>query len=93
MSNFGYRFSPKLETRLFARYREEYHENSGTLTLAQVSELQPQEFFDGIGNGLGYALILLMVCTGLMGVAVDFTNAWRHREMLKSTADVAAHAG
>ncbi|MGE8358748.1 PaaI family thioesterase [Pseudomonas sp.] len=23
----------------------------GTLTLAQVSELQPQEFFDGIGNG------------------------------------------
>ena len=36
VSNFGYRFSPKLETRLIVRYREEYHENSGTLTLAQL---------------------------------------------------------
>jgi Flp pilus assembly pilin Flp len=48
---------------------------------------------DEDGAGTIFALILLMVCMGLMGVAVDFTNAWRHREMLKSTADVAAHAG
>lgn len=29
VTNFGYRFNPKLETRLFVRYREEYH-SSGT---------------------------------------------------------------
>ncbi|WP_187671796.1 TonB-dependent receptor family protein [Zestomonas carbonaria] len=38
VSNFGYRFSPKLETRLLIRYREEYHENSGTLTRAQLKD-------------------------------------------------------
>lgn len=38
VSNFGYRFNPKLETRLYFRYREEYHENSGTLTLAQLKK-------------------------------------------------------
>lgn len=38
VSNFGYRFNPKLETRLYIRYREEYHENSGTLTLAQLKK-------------------------------------------------------
>lgn len=36
VSNFGYRFSPKLDTRLIIRYREQYHENSGTLTRAQL---------------------------------------------------------
>ncbi|MDD0976154.1 TonB-dependent receptor family protein [Pseudomonas fontis] len=36
VGNFGYRFSPKLETRLFVRYREEYHENSATLTREQI---------------------------------------------------------
>lgn len=36
VTNFGYRFNPKLETRLFVRYREEYHESSGTLTKAQL---------------------------------------------------------
>lgn len=38
VSNFGYRFNPKVETRLYIRYREEYHENSGTLTLAQLKK-------------------------------------------------------
>ncbi|PWB33900.1 ligand-gated channel [Pseudomonas sp. SDI] len=38
VSNFGYRFSPKLQTRLFVRYREEYHENSATLTRAQLKD-------------------------------------------------------
>ena len=36
VGNFGYRFSPKLQTRLIVRYREEYHENAGALTLAQL---------------------------------------------------------
>lgn len=42
VSNFGYRFNPKLETRLYIRYREEYHENSGTLTLAQLKKNSKQ---------------------------------------------------
>ncbi|HKS13492.1 MAG TPA: TonB-dependent receptor [Pseudomonas sp.] len=35
-SNFGYRFSPELDTRVFLRYREEYHQASGALTKAQL---------------------------------------------------------
>ncbi|KMN08630.1 ligand-gated channel [Pseudomonas helleri] len=42
VSNFGYRFSPKLETRVYLRYREEYHENSGQLTLAQLKKKPSQ---------------------------------------------------
>ncbi|SDQ59330.1 iron complex outermembrane recepter protein [Pseudomonas sp. UC 17F4] len=42
VSNFGYRFNPKLETRLYIRYREEYHENSGALTLAQLKKNSSQ---------------------------------------------------
>ncbi len=42
VSNFGYRFNPKLETRLYIRYREEYHENSGTLTRAQLKKNSTQ---------------------------------------------------
>ncbi len=42
VSNFGYRFNPKLETRVYLRYREEYHENSGTLTLAQLKKKPSQ---------------------------------------------------
>ena len=36
VGNFGYRFSPKLQTRLIVRYREEFHENAGALTRAQL---------------------------------------------------------
>lgn len=36
VGNFGYRFNPKLQTRLIVRYREEFHENAGALTLAQL---------------------------------------------------------
>lgn len=36
VGNIGFRLTPKLETRLIARYREEYHENAATLTLAQL---------------------------------------------------------
>ena len=38
VSNFGYRFSPKLETRLIIRYREEFHENAATLTRTQLKD-------------------------------------------------------
>lgn len=38
VSNFGYRFSPKLDTRLIVRYREQYHENASTLTRAQLED-------------------------------------------------------
>ena len=38
VGNFGYRFNPKLETRLIIRYREEYHENAGLLTLEQLKK-------------------------------------------------------
>ncbi|MBD8624946.1 TonB-dependent receptor [Pseudomonas sp. CFBP 13727] len=36
VGNFGYRFNPKLQTRLIVRYREEFHENAGALTRAQL---------------------------------------------------------
>lgn len=36
VANFGYSFNPKLQTRLIVRYREEFHENAGALTLAQL---------------------------------------------------------
>lgn len=38
VSNFGYRFNSKLDTRLIIRYREQYHENAGTLTRAQLKD-------------------------------------------------------
>ncbi|WP_437883991.1 TonB-dependent receptor family protein [Pseudomonas sp. LRF_L74] len=41
-SNFGYRFSPNLETRLYLRYREEYHEASGALTRTQLRDDRKQ---------------------------------------------------
>lgn len=37
VSNFGYRFGPRLQTRLLVRYREEELINGGTLTLAQIN--------------------------------------------------------
>lgn len=36
VGNFGFRLTPQLETRLFVRYREEYHQNAGALTIAQM---------------------------------------------------------
>ncbi len=36
VGNFGFRLTPQLETRLFVRYREEYHQNPGLLTVAQL---------------------------------------------------------
>jgi Flp pilus assembly protein TadG len=45
------------------------------------------------GAGTIYALLWALVCLVLAGVAVDTTNAWRMRQLLVQTADVAAHAG
>jgi iron complex outermembrane receptor protein len=36
--NAGYRFSPQLESRVLLRYREEFHEDPGSLTLTQLED-------------------------------------------------------
>lgn len=46
---------------------------------------------DGLGTIM--ALFGVMICLVLAGIAVDTGNAWRSREQLQITADVAAHAG
>lgn len=48
---------------------------------------------DEMGAGTAFSVFLLVTCAALGGIALDFSNAWRHREMLKTTADVAAQAG
>jgi Flp pilus assembly protein TadG len=45
------------------------------------------------GAGTAFSVFLLVICAALGGLALDFSNAWRHREVLKTTADVAAQAG
>jgi Flp pilus assembly protein TadG len=50
-------------------------------------------FTDEAGAGTVFALSLLMVSALMGGLAVDVGNAWRYNELLKTTADVAAHAG
>lgn len=52
-------------------------------------------FFLAAEDGLGtiMALFGVMICLVLAGIAVDTGNAWRSREQLQITADVAAHAG
>ena len=45
------------------------------------------------GAGTVMSLFGLMICLLLGGVAIDSTNAWRNKELLSLTADVAAHAG
>lgn len=39
------------------------------------------------------ALFWFIVCAGIVGLSVDATNAWRQKERLQLTADVASHAG
>ncbi|WP_372920730.1 TadE/TadG family type IV pilus assembly protein [Roseovarius sp.] len=46
---------------------------------------------DGAGAVLGIFIFMAVVLIG--GVALDGTNLWRHQQLLKQTADVAAHAG
>lgn len=46
---------------------------------------------DGAGTAFGFFGIV--ICLMLAGVSIDFTNAWRNGEILRLSADVAAHAG
>jgi len=48
---------------------------------------------DEHGGGTVFALIWSLLCLILAGIAIDGTNAWRFRQLLQQTADVAAHAG
>ena len=48
---------------------------------------------DQHGAGTAFSVFLLVICAALGGIALDFSNAWRHREVLKTTADVASQAG
>ena len=48
---------------------------------------------DETGAGTVFSLGLLFLAALLGGLAVDVGNAWRYNELLKTTADVAAHAG
>jgi Flp pilus assembly protein TadG len=48
---------------------------------------------DQNGAGTAFSVFLLVTCAALGGIALDFSNAWRHREVLKTTADVASQAG
>ncbi|MCF1711110.1 hypothetical protein L0V05_20070 [Tabrizicola sp. J26] len=45
------------------------------------------------GAGTVFALFGITICLMLAGMAVDYSNAWRQREILRLSADVAAHAG
>ncbi len=46
---------------------------------------------DGAGSVFGIFAVVMILILG--GVALDATNLWRNQQMLKQTADVAAHAG
>jgi Flp pilus assembly protein TadG len=48
---------------------------------------------DESGAGTVFSLGLLFLAALFGGLAVDVGNAWRYNELLKTTADVAAHAG
>lgn len=48
---------------------------------------------DETGAGSLFSLFLLGICVLLGGVLLDSTNAWRHRDVLQLTADVASHSG
>lgn len=43
--------------------------------------------------GTVMALFWFIVCAGIVGLSVDTANAWRQKERLQLTADVASHAG
>ena len=53
----------------------------------------PRFWHDQSGAGTVFSLGLLFIAALFGGLAVDVGNAWRYNELLKTTADVAAHAG
>jgi hypothetical protein len=50
-------------------------------------------WWDEAGAGSAFGLFGILICLMFAGVSIDFTNAWRNREILRLSADVAAHAG
>jgi len=48
---------------------------------------------DENGSGTVFSVFGVLICLVLAGSAIDITNAWRNRELMKATADAAAHAG
>ena len=46
---------------------------------------------DGIATA--WAIGWLVLCFSIAGLSIDATNAWKVKQILQSTADVAAHAG
>lgn len=45
------------------------------------------------GAGTTFFLFCIVICLMISGLSVDVGNAWRQRELLSLSADVAAHAG
>lgn len=48
---------------------------------------------DESGSGTVFFLFAMAICLMLAGLSLDAGNAWRQREVLRLSADVAAHAG
>ena len=48
---------------------------------------------DEDGAGTVFGLLGILICLLFAGLSIDATNAWRNREILGLSADVAAHAG
>ena len=46
---------------------------------------------DGIATA--WAIGWLILCFSIAGLSIDATNAWKVKQILQSTADIAAHAG
>ena len=61
--------------------------------LLQSLLLWPRFWANQSGAGTVFSLGLLFIAALFGGLAVDVGNAWRYNELLKTTADVAAHAG
>lgn len=48
---------------------------------------------DESGIATAWALSWIVLCFAIAGLSIDVTNAWKVKQVLQSTADVAAHAG
>jgi hypothetical protein len=48
---------------------------------------------DETGAGTVFALFAVVLCLLFAGLSVDLGNGWRQRELLRLSADVAAHSG
>lgn len=53
VANFGYKFSPKLETRLMFRYRDEYHNDPSATTLDAVKHHPSRASATAASSGAG----------------------------------------